>query len=688
MLKKIKLLLTMVLVLSLVAASAAPALAVSAEPEFSGYIVKLAETGDSAVRQLSLAQELAPVTGGHGLYLTAGSAALLPLAESGLVEYVEPNCKVQLLGKVNDPYFDQQWNLTDTGFDVAWDLGLDGSGVRIAVIDSGVNASHEDFSAATIATGVNMLNNSTGVSDETGHGTAVSGIIAATRDNGKGIAGITDKVELVPFKCFDGGDETDVLYVISAIYMAVDDYDCDIINLSLGLRENLKSLEAAVDYAAGKGVITVSAVGNDGVQQRMYPAAYDSVIGVGSVDKTGSVSYFSHYNDSVFVTAPGEEICTLSHSSNNGYSAGVGTSFATPHVTALAAMAKSLNKELDTAGFKQLLIDTCIDKGSEGYDTHYGNGYINARAFAEKITSEPSPSDTDPSAPTLTDAGRGVTATVSFGESVEVDLAQWFSGEDISYSVYSKTASGSVSFGGSVLTFIPNYSDAQKSVRIVISASSRESASEEMAVLVVSVLDPFSSGSSADVFKDMEGHWAKAAVAFGVEEKLLTGTTEDTFAPDMLVDRAMFATILARLSGEDYSSNSGRFPDVDAGSWYAGAVDWAAMKGIVSGYDNGSFGPTDSIAREQLAVLMYRYAMTFGLTDGGYDIKALYGFTDLDSVSLWAADAVGWAVANGLISGRTSTTIAPDGTATRAEVASILERFFRSFVLLDQLYMV
>ena len=115
---------------------------------------------------------------------------------------------------------------------------------------------------------------------------------------------------------------------------------------------------------------------------------------------------------------------------------------------------------------------------------------------------------------------------------------------------------------------------------------------------------------------------------------------------------------------------------VAAGAWYANAVDWAAGEGIVSGYGNGKFGPEDNITREQMALILYGYAQY-----KGYDVSAsgeLSSFTDGASTSSWAAEAVQWAVGSGLLSGKGGGVLDPQGTATRAEAASIFMRFART----------
>ena len=176
-----------------------------------------------------------------------------------------------------------------------------------------------------------------------------------------------------------------------------------------------------------------------------------------------------------------------------------------------------------------------------------------------------------------------------------------------------------------------------------------------------------------------EGAWYYDAVAYAWENDLMTGTSATTFAPGVTTDRAMLATLLWRLEGSPSVDYLMDFDDVAEGLWYSEAVRWAASEGVVTGVGDGSsFAPTGAITREQMAVMLYRYAQY-----KDYDVTGsadLSGYADADSVSGWAEYAVEWAVNAGLISGTSATTLSPQGSATRAEVATILMRFVEAFV--------
>lgn len=181
-------------------------------------------------------------------------------------------------------------------------------------------------------------------------------------------------------------------------------------------------------------------------------------------------------------------------------------------------------------------------------------------------------------------------------------------------------------------------------------------------------------GSSSTPFLDIRTHWAKSAIESAVAKGLFTGTSATTFHPDQAMNRAMLVTVLYRMEKEPTAEGDGkRFADVPAGAYYAKAVAWASAKGIVAGYSDTQFGPEDTITREQLAVILNRYTTYKGYnTSKSADLAA---FQDADQISEWARVPVQWANAMKLLNGRTSTTLAPKGSATRAEVAKILVTF-------------
>lgn len=440
--------LTLVLALTL---AAGPIRAAAEETEvtgsYSGYLVMLAPQETAAysadpMEQATLMaaynerEELLPLVEDAGIYKAANLSDIQNLVWSGQVQVVEPDYEAELFDadldtdhtdptKPNDPYFidqtyEYQFSLKDAdkhGISVraAWDAGLTGEGVTVAVIDSGLNVDHVDAPAKVargryyfyreeangryefVINGVTHYYNyysSDYIVDNMGHGTMVSGLIAAQKDNGLGIAGIAPNVTLLPVRCFTAtaghlGGYTSNL--ISGINYAVEN-GADIINMSWGIRNDSASLKAAITRAANAGCILFAAVGNDGASSLQYPAAYDNVIGVGSTDKSGTLSDFSQRNGSVDVCAPGgksggQQIWSLGYSSTTAIAKGDGTSFSSPIAAASAALLKEADPTMTQADFLDLLAGNCDAVTLRAADdpAHAGLGLLNLEKLLDAM---------------------------------------------------------------------------------------------------------------------------------------------------------------------------------------------------------------------------------------------------------------------------------------------------------------
>ena len=180
-------------------------------------------------------------------------------------------------------------------------------------------------------------------------------------------------------------------------------------------------------------------------------------------------------------------------------------------------------------------------------------------------------------------------------------------------------------------------------------------------------------------FSDVsESDWFYKGVSYVVENGMMNGVGENQFAPNAPLTREMLAVVLYNMEKQPESTSVNPFADVKADMWYTEAIVWANANGIVAGYDDSTFGLGDSITREQLASILYRYAQM-----KGYDVteKAdLTGYADSAAISGYAVEAMQWANANGIVNGMTATTLAPQGTATRAQVATMLMNFCENVV--------
>lgn len=169
-----------------------------------------------------------------------------------------------------------------------------------------------------------------------------------------------------------------------------------------------------------------------------------------------------------------------------------------------------------------------------------------------------------------------------------------------------------------------------------------------------------------------EDSWYYDGVYYAVVGNLFNGTSETTFSPMMTMQRGMLTTVLHRYAGSPTVEYTDIFSDVPAGTWYSEGTVWAGLNGVVSGAGDGRFLPSDPVARQQIAVILYNYAGTIGCdtTARGY----LDAFTDQSSIASWAREAVSWAVAVGILRG-SDGKVMPANSASRAEVAIMLQRF-------------
>ena len=181
-----------------------------------------------------------------------------------------------------------------------------------------------------------------------------------------------------------------------------------------------------------------------------------------------------------------------------------------------------------------------------------------------------------------------------------------------------------------------------------------------------------SSGTFTDVKSD---DWFSGAIEFVHKKNLMKGVSDNEFAPNENLSRAMIVTILYRMENEP-SASFNKFGDVNADEWYGAAVAWASENGIVNGVSENEFAPNDNLTREQMAAIIYRYIKFKGKDVSVGENTNILSYTDAESVSEYAVEAICYAVGSGLMKGDSETTLNPSGTATRAETATIIMRLF------------
>ena len=287
----------------------------------------------------------------------------------------------------NDPYLPDLWAYNHTHVPEAW-AALSSHGTEaqctVAILDTGIDITHEDLAGVIADGGFDWVNNSTAMTDSDGHGTFIAGIVGAIAGNGKGIAGIAN-VSLLPERV--GTNISGIYASRSAVAIKhAADSGARIILMGYGGPGQSPAEEAAINYAVQKGCILIAPAGNNASNEGHYPSDYAEVISVGSTAKTDGLSYFSNYGIFVELVAPGEEM--ISTSPGNSYQLASGTSTAAALVAGAAALILDAEPALSRDQVRKILSSTARDLGRTGRDIYYGYGILDVGAAIEAVKSE------------------------------------------------------------------------------------------------------------------------------------------------------------------------------------------------------------------------------------------------------------------------------------------------------------
>lgn len=288
----------------------------------------------------------------------------------------------------NDLLFSEyQWNLPIIETNRGWKLSKGSNDVIVAVVDTGVDLKHPDLQGRLLK-GYNVINPDQQPTDDVGHGTHVAGIISANVNNGEGIAGMMWGGKILPVKALDQSGSGTTYSVAQGIIWATD-HGAKVINMSLGNYADAQFLHEAIKYAYERDVVLIAATGNDNTERPGYPAAYPEVLSVSATDYNMQKASFSNYGDYIDVMAPGESIASTYP--DNQYAALSGTSMASPHVAALAALIRSVNPDLKNTEVMDIIRKNVIDLGDKGRDKYYGYGQIDVYAALQAAAGSAAP---------------------------------------------------------------------------------------------------------------------------------------------------------------------------------------------------------------------------------------------------------------------------------------------------------
>lgn len=322
-------------------------------------------------------------------------ALVAALLKNPRVLAAQKNVYLKFSALPNDSKLTEAWQFEAIGAAQTWDQVNNQETVVVAVLDTGLNTNHPDIIGQSID-GYDYVTGQTATIDVVGHGTAISGCIAAIANNEIGIAGVAGNadIKIAPYRI--GGEtaddnEANLGYACAALYHAANRPEVRAINMSFAGYEVSPVLEAAIAYATSRDKILVAASGNDGADPEnggkiMIPSAYDGVISVGATDHNHVIGDFSQYNKMVDLCAPGVETTTLW--AQDDYITASGTSLSCPVVTGAAAVLVAADPTLTAADVEAVLKATAIDLGEPGRDDHYGYGLIQLDQALAQVTAK------------------------------------------------------------------------------------------------------------------------------------------------------------------------------------------------------------------------------------------------------------------------------------------------------------
>ncbi|MEM2141733.1 MAG: S8 family serine peptidase [Candidatus Thorarchaeota archaeon] len=328
-----------------------------------------------------------------------GIAARIPvgiyefLKSAWFVSAIQPDVEMHILEDTLD------WGVDDVDAEVVWGGSenavnvlpgrISGNGVKVAILDTGIDYTHPDLSA-NYKGGYDFVSNDNDPKDGHGHGTHCAGIVAAA-DNGQGVIGVAPKASIYAVRVLNDQGSGSTSGIIAGIDWAVNN-GMDIISMSLGGGSYDSAFNEAINRAYNAGIVVVAASGNDGKGTISYPAKYQNAIAVGATDSNRNLASFSNYGAEQEVVAPGVNIYSTTptytvtinyYGYSKNYATMSGTSMATPMVAGMVALILEKNPNLTPPEVRNILHTTSIDLGAPGWDQYFGYGLINAPAAVE-----------------------------------------------------------------------------------------------------------------------------------------------------------------------------------------------------------------------------------------------------------------------------------------------------------------
>lgn len=520
---------------------------------------------------------------------------------------------------------------------------------RVAVIDSGVSP-HEDFCGNVLKSlGHDYAESLPYGEDRFGHGTFVTGVLAACGNNGKGVTGIIGNapVDIIPLKVLDQAGNGNDFDISQAIYDAIDQ-EVDIINMSLAGKGETLMLRKAVMEAISRGILIVAAAGNDGTEtSNLYPASYPGVLTVTGTTAEHIPIPVANYGWEVDLSAPGANI--VSTFKENSYKTMRGTSLAAPYVSGAAALLKMEHPDLDAISLRHALIQSSLDIGEKGEDIHTGYGLLQLEEARKLAVKQPAAVEwltLKNGQPLLPSASH----LVGFSKNL-IGQQAWLFANDSLHTAWNVT--------NSIMTSpLPFIGDEAAIKLFTTDANQTVTAKQEIRT----------QGETKEKasFRDVPpSFWAHDEIGQAANMDIINGYGDETFRPNEPVSRRHAAMMLNRFFQWDGPvSMKAPFQDVPVNMPGFLSVSAAYEKGIVKGYDQ-QFQPNGTLTRAQMALMLTR-ALQLDDSDG-----TVHSFKDIPA-SHHAYKEIGQLANLGIIA--KADRFRPNDPVTRAQLCVMMMR--------------
>jgi hypothetical protein len=445
------------------------------------------------------------------------------------------------------------WGYQKVNAPVSKTYGWTGRGVKVGVLDTGVDTHHPDLK---LAGGVSFVEGVPSYEDDHGHGTHVAGIIGA-QDNDVGVVGVAPEAELYAIKVLDHFGQGNQSDVVAGIEWAIEN-NLDIINLSLTASEGSYLLSETLKKAYDHGILIVAASGNSlspiqSTQDVLFPARYPTVIAVGAIDQQNERAAFSYYGNSLELMAPGVNILSTSNGSEE-YMLMNGTSMAAPFVSGVAALYKQAYPQLSHEEIRNLMQKNAIDLGVSGKDASYGYGLIQGPTELSAVKVFP-----------------------------DVSTSAWYA-DEIKY-LYNEGFINGKPDG----LFHPE-----------------DQVTRAEAITMIGRALGYSNEQMQTSYKDVSvSSYASGYIQQASNNQIVTGYPDGTFRPNANIIRHDVAVMLQKafnLQTGPYEP----FQDVPENKYFSEAVYSLKTNGITTGYPDGTFQPTLPITRAEFALFLAR----------------------------------------------------------------------------------